>query len=111
MTITYSDNVQEQLPTASQLAYTTGTVNSAHIIYATVHNESTANVTIIVNIVQSGGTAGVTNQYVSRTIAADTSVVLNEIINRVLKTGDTIYATAGTADALNLSIGVKEIST
>ena len=111
MTITYTDNVQEQLPAASTLVATIGTVNSAHIVYAAVFNESASNVTIIVNIVQSGGSAGVTNQYVSRTVAADSSLVLNEIINRVLKAGDTIYATAGTADALNLSVGVKDVTT
>jgi hypothetical protein len=111
MTITYTDNVQEQLPAASTLVATVGTVNSAHIVYATVFNESTSNVTISANIVQSGGSSGVTNQYVSRTVAAGKPLVLNEIINRVLKTGDTIYATAGTADALNLSVGVKEVTT
>lgn len=111
MTITYKDEVSEQLPITSTLIYTAGSLSSAHVIYATTHNESASNVTIIVNIVQSGGSAGVTNQYVSRTIAAGSSVVLNEIINRVLKTGDAIYATAGTAAALNLAIGVKEVVT
>lgn len=111
MTISYTDNIQEQLPAASTLIATVGTVNSSHIVYATAHNESAANVTIIVNIVKSGGSAGVTNQYASRTVAAGSSLVLGEIINRVLKTGDAIYATAGAADAINLAIGIKDITT
>lgn len=110
MTITYTDNVQEQLPAASTLVYTVGTVNSAHIVYAAAFNESSDNVSITVNIVQSGGSAGATNRYVSRNIPAGKPVVFTEIINRVLKIGDTIYATAGAASALNLSIGVKEIT-
>jgi hypothetical protein len=111
MTTNYKDEVQEQLPATSTQVYLAGTVNSAHIVYATVHNEDTAtNVTITVNVVQSGGSAGLTNQYVSRPVPAGASLVLNELLGRVLKTGDAIYATAGAANSLNLSVGIKEIT-
>lgn len=112
MTISYKDQIQEQLPSSSTSVYTAGTLNSAHIVYATVHNEDAVNnVTITVNVVQSGGSAGVTNQYVSRDVASGTSLVLSELLGRVLKSGDAIYATAGAADSLNLSVGIKEITT
>ena len=110
MTIAYTDSNQEQLPAVATTVYTTPTVNSAHIIYATVFNESVLNATLTLNIVKNGGTLDETNRYVSRTIPAGASIVLNEIINRVLKGGDTIQALAGTASSLNLTIGTKEIT-
>lgn len=111
MTINYIDAVKEPLPAASTLIYTTPSVNDARIVSCIVRNTSTANVSITVNIVQSGDSAGVTNEYVSRPIAAKTTPVLSEIIGSVLKTGDKIYSTAGTANALNLKVGIKETTT
>ena len=109
MAITYKDEVQEQLPASSSEVYLAGTITSGHIVYAAVHNESTANVSIVLNVVKSGDSADATNQYVSKPVAAGDTLVLNQILNRVIHTGDAIYATAGAADALNLSIGIKEV--
>lgn len=110
MATNYADVIQEQVPNTDTTAYTAPTVDSAHIISATVFNESAANATLIVNIVQSGGSAAVTNRYSSRTIPAGKPVVLHELVNMTLKTGDFISAVAGTASALNLKMTVKEIT-
>lgn len=110
-TIAYEDAVQEQLPASSTLVYTCpATVASAHIIFGNCTNEDTTDSTLTVNIVQSGGAAGVTNIYLdAKTIAAGDTDNLSELINCVLKGGDAIYATAGDANRLNLKFAIKEI--
>ena len=110
MTISYQDIAIEQASAADSTAYTIPSVNSAHIISAVVHNESASNATITANIVQSGGSVGVTNQYLNNTIPAETSVIMLELVNMVLKTGDFISFRAGTANALNVKLGIKEIT-
>lgn len=110
MTTAYIDKILEQVPASSTaVGSSISTVDHARIVYAACHNESAANATITINIVQSGGSASVTNEYVRRTVPAGKTIVLSEIVGRVLATGDAIYATAGTASALNLSVGVKEV--
>ena len=111
MATSYKDQVLEQAPASATTIYTAPTVSSAHIMAATVFNESTSNVTLTGNIVQTGGTVGVTNQYVNIIIPAQRGVVISQIIGHILKTGDFISFTAGTADALNLKIAIKELTT
>lgn len=111
MAISYTDAVLEQVPASNTTVYTTPTVNSAHIISAVIHNESGTNATIQVNIVQTSGSVDVTNRYVNRTVSAGSTLVLRELHAMVLNTGDFISAIAGTASALNLKIGIKEITT
>ena len=111
MSISYIDAVSEQLPATDTTIYTCpATVSSAHIQFANVTNEG-ASTTIVVNIVQSGGSVAVTNQYVA-TKTVDTLLTngLTGIVNAVLKPGDFISAIAGAADSLNLKLGIKEIS-
>ncbi len=112
MTISYVDAVSEQLPDTDTTIYTCPVgASSAHIQFANVTNENAgAAATIIVNIVQSGGSVDVSNQYIPiKTIAISSTNGLTGIINAVLKTGDYISAIAGTATSLNLKIGIKEI--
>ncbi len=107
----YKDVILEQVPAADTTAYTTPTVNSAHILSATVFNESTSNATLTASIVQSGGSVAVTNRYVNVIVPAGRPVVLTSIINQVLNTGDFISFNAGTASALNLKMAIKEVTT
>lgn len=111
MAINYTDSVLEQIPAADTTAYTTPAVNSAHILAASVFNESASNATLTGNIVQSGGSVAVTNRYVNVIVPAGKPIVLTSIINQVLNTGDFISFNAGTASALNLKIAIKEITT
>ena len=111
MTISFANEVLEQVPITSTQAYLCPTVTDALLASAVVSNSSTATATLTVNIVVSGDSADSTNEYISKKIAAGTSVVLYEIINVGLNTGDSIYATAGVASALNLKIRVKETTT
>ena len=111
MTIAYKDQILEQVPAAATTIYTAPTIDSAHILAATVFNESASNVVLTGNIVQSGGSVAVTNQYVNVIIPASKPVVLVSIINAVLKTGDLISFTSDTASALNIKLAIKEITT
>lgn len=110
-TIRYADAVQEQLPATDTTVYTAPTnVKSAHIIFGNCTCEDATGDTLTVNLVQSGATAAVTNQYLSaKAIATGVSDSLSEIIGAVLMPGDFISAKAATADRLNLKFGIKEI--
>ena len=115
MTVQYTDVAQEQVTAAEVTIYTapsSATFESAHIIYANVANESTSDADLTINVVQSGGTAAVTNRYIPpRTIFAGGTDPLSPLVGRVLKSGDFIVSIAGTASALNLSLGIQEIYT
>ena len=111
MSVLYEDKVLEQVPATDTTIYTApSTLKSAHIIFANVTCEDAAGDSITVNIVQSGGSVAVTNQYLqSKAVVAGSTEMLSEIINVVLKPGDFISVIAATADRLNLKIGIKEI--
>ena len=107
MTTAYKDNTQEQLPAVTTEIYLAGTLTSAHVVYATAFNITTSNVEIEITVKKSSGAA---SQYIQATIPAKGSFVLSALLNRILTTGDTIDGFAATASAINLSIGIKEVS-
>lgn len=111
MAITYVDATQEQLPATNTTIYTCPAyVTSAHVQYANATNEDAAT-TIVINIVKSGGSVAVTNEYVSTTaIVSKATNGLSGIINAVLKPGDFISGIAGDVSRLNVKLGIKEIS-
>ena len=111
MTILYVDAVSEQLPATDTTLYTAPTgVESVHIIAAIACCEDATGDSITVNIVQSGGSVAVTNQYVqTKAIAAGATENLVDLVGLVLKPGDLISAIAATADRLNVKFSVKEI--
>lgn len=77
----------------------------------TVSNNSGGAVTIAVNLVQSGGTAGASNLILPALSVADADVVvLDELAGQVLNTGDFISAIAGAASALVVRISGREVS-
>jgi len=108
MTINYKNKEQEPLAITSTLVYTIPTVDDAVITKAEAFNYSTSNATIEINIVQSGGSVADTNKYVSKTVPSGTGLILSDIINHGLNTGDAIYAIAGTASSINLHMRIKE---
>jgi hypothetical protein len=115
MTIRYIDVVQEQVTAAEVTIYTAPTAanfESAHIIYGNCSNESATDTELTINIVQSGGSAGVTNRYfLPQVIFGGSYDPLTPIIGRVLKAGDFVVSIAETASNLNLAIGIKEVYT
>ena len=113
MTVKYIDVVQEQVTAGEVTVYTAPTASnfeSANIIYGNCTNEGAADAELTLNIVQSGGTAGVTNRYFPPSVVfAGRYDPLTPIIGRVLKSGDFIVSISDTASTLNLSIGIQEI--
>ncbi len=112
MTVRYDDAVQEQLPAINTLVYTCpSTAKSAQIIFGNCTNADTTDSTLTVNLVKSGDSAGVTNQYIdTKTIVAGDSDPLSEILGVTLLPGDFVSAIADVADRLNLKISIKVIS-
>ena len=112
MSVTYVDAISEQLPAADTTVY--GPVASgvtAIIVYGLVTCEDAAGTTITTNIVQSGGTAAVTNihGYDAASISAGTSERLTKIEGACLHAGDFISCAAGAATSLNVKFTIKEI--
>lgn len=77
----------------------------------TATNTNTTNVTISVNLVTSGGAAGVTNLIVdSRAIAPDETYTFPELVGQVLEPGGFISTIAGTATSLTIRASGREIT-
>jgi hypothetical protein len=110
MAINFKISLLEQVPTSSTSVYSTPSVTSAHIVYATVHNEGSSASTLTLNVVRSGGSVAVTNQYIKQTIQPNQTVPLVGIVGRVLNTNDAIFALSSIASSLNLAINIKEIT-
>ena len=111
MTILYVDAVSETLPATDTTIYTCPTnAKSAHVIFGNATNSTVVAATIDINIVQEGGSATATNLYLDgKTVVANGTDGLSNIVGVVLKPGDFISAIAGTASAINLKLGIKEI--
>ena len=115
MTVKYIDVIQEQVTASDVAVYTAPTVasfESAAIIYANCTNEGTVDTDLTINLVQSGGSAAVTNRYFPpATIYAGTPNPVTSIIGATLKAGDFINTIGSLASNLNLKITVREIYT
>lgn len=104
MTITYKDQSVDPLPLATaNTVYTAGTIDSGKIDQCSAFNTTSSNVVLTGTV--NGG------QYVSRIIPANREILLTEIVNKTLKTGYIITFTPDTANAINLSLSIKETTT
>ena len=112
MTTKQIDVVQEQVTAAEVTVYTAPTASnfeSATITYGNCSNEGTVDTELTLNIVQFGGTAGVTNRYfLPKVVFAGQYDPLTSIIGATLKSGDFIVSTGSLADNLNLKLTIQE---
>jgi len=69
-----------------------------------VHETTGANITLVINVVESGDTAGTDNQFFNGTILANETNNLPELAGLELDPGDFVEMVAGTASALTLRI-------
>jgi len=77
----------------------------------TATNTSASNVTISVNLVASGGTAGASNLIVdSRAIAPDETYTFPEIVGHSLESGGFISTVASAATSLTIRASGREIT-
>ena len=77
----------------------------------TATNTSAANVTLSVNLVTSGGSAGVTNLIVdARAIAPGETYTFPELVGQVLESGGFISTIASAATSLTIRASGREIT-
>jgi P pilus assembly chaperone PapD len=100
----------KQLENAQTSQYTATSVR-AIIDKATVTNTSGSNVTLSVNLVTSGGSAGASNLIIdAQTIVPDETYLCPELIGHVLEAGSFISTIAGAATSLTMRVSGREIS-
>lgn len=91
------------------------TVPDLPVVRAVIDNATISNVTgsaatIAINLVASGGTASSANLIVpAKSIAANTIIHLTELAGKPMESGSSLSTIAGTASALVLSVGGREI--
>jgi hypothetical protein len=77
----------------------------------TVTNTSASNVTISVNLVASGGSAGASNLIIdARAVAPDETYVCPELVGQVLEPSSFISTIASAATALTIRASGREIT-
>lgn len=100
----------KQLENAQTAQYTATSVR-AIIDKATITNTSAANVTVSVNLVTSGGSAGASNLIISsRTIVPAETYLCPELVGQILDSGGFISTIAGAATSLTMRVSGREVS-
>ena len=110
MTTTAKPFYTAQYAPNSQTTVYTATGVRAILDKCTAYNGTGANVTLAVNLVNSGGTAAATNIIVNKSIAAGETYTFPEVVGHALEAGGFVSVVAGSASALVLRIGGREIS-
>lgn len=111
MTVTVSVLVPPKQMEASQTTQYTATNVRAIIDKATVTNTDTVSRTFSVNIVTSGGAAGVSNLVIdTRTVQPDETYLCPELVGHVLAPGGFISTIASNATSLTLRVSGREIT-
>lgn len=67
-------------------------------------------VTLAVNVVSSGGSAGASNLIISKSLAAGETYTFPELVGQVLNSGDFISVIAGAATSIVIRISGREVS-
>lgn len=111
MTVTVKVLIPAKQAENSQTTQYTATNARALIDKFTATNTSASNVTIGVNLVTSGGTAGASNLIVdTRSIAPDETYTFPELVGQALEAGGFISTIASAATALTIRASGREIT-
>jgi len=111
MTVTVKVLIPAKQAESSQTTQYTAVNCKTIIDKFTATNTSAANVTIGVNLVTSGGAAGVDNLIVdSRAIAPDETYTFPELVGQVLEPGGFISTIASAATSLTIRASGREIT-
>lgn len=111
MTVTVKAIIPAKQAENAQTTQYTATRCKAVIDKFTATNTSAANVTISVNLVTSGGTAGASNLVVdARAIAPDEAYTFPELVGQVLEPGSFISTIASAATSLTIRASGREIT-
>lgn len=111
MTVSIKVLIPSKQAEASQTTQYTATAAKAIIDKFTGTNTSAGNVTISVNLVSSGGAAGVSNLIVdARTIAPDETYTFPELVGQALEPGGFISTLASAATSITIRASGREIT-
>jgi P pilus assembly chaperone PapD len=111
MTITVKVLVPPKQLENSQTTQYTATNCRAIIDKFTVTNTSASNITVSVNLVTSGGTAGASNLIVDdRSIVPNETYTFPELVGQALESGSFISTIASAATSLTMRVSGREIT-
>lgn len=109
--IAFRKFVAAQQLTGSNATYYTATNVRAVIDKCTVTNTTAGAVTLTLDIVDAGGSAGATERIISaKSIAAGETYRCPEMVGHVLENGDTIQGLASAATSLTIRVSGREIT-
>lgn len=109
MTTTLAALIEAQdAPTSQTTEYTSTDVKTT-IDKFTAHNTTGAGITLAVNLVPSGGSAGSTNLKLNKTIQPGQTYTCPELVGHVLEDGDFISMIAG-ATGLTIRASGRKVS-
>lgn len=111
MTITVKVLVPPKQLEATQTTQYTATNCKALIDKCTITNTNTTNITVSVNLVTVGGTAGASNLIVdTRSIVPDETYTFPELVGQALESGSFISTIASSATSLTMRVSGREIT-
>lgn len=111
MSVTVKVLVPAKQAEATQTTQYTATNCKTIIDKFTVTNTSAANVTISVNLVTNGGSAGASNLILdTRAIAPDETYTCPELVGQALEPGGFISTLASAATSLTIRVSGREIT-
>ena len=111
MAVTPKALIQSQQLAATTTTYYTAVNVRTIIDKFTLVNTTAGALTVTVDAVDSGGTAGATERLISaRSIAAGETYTCPEIVGHILNPGDSIQASASAATSITVRASGREIS-
>lgn len=111
MQVTPKSLISSQQLTASNATYYTATNVKTLIDKMTLVNTTAGAVTVTIDIVDSGGSAGVTERIISeRSIAAGETYNCPEAVGHILNSGDTIQGLASAATSITIRCSGREVT-
>jgi hypothetical protein len=111
MAVTPKTLVESQQLTNSNATYYTATNVRTIIDKMTLCNTTGGAVTATIDLVDSGGSAGVTERIISaRSLAAGETYTCPEAVGHVLDSGDTIQGLASANTSITIRVSGREVS-
>lgn len=95
---------------AQTTQYTAGTGTRTILDKFTAYNGTAGAVTLAINVVPSGSTAGASNLLVSKSLAAGETYTFPEVIGQVLNSGDFVSTIAGAATSIVIRMSGREVT-
>jgi hypothetical protein len=109
--ITPKSLIQSQQLTATNATYYTAINVRTIIDKMTLTNTTAGAITVTIDLVDSGGTAGATERVISaRSIAAGETYTCPEVVGHILNTGDSIQGFASATTSITIRCSGREVS-